>query len=163
MRKIGSGGKGLWWTGSTRVQCANISYEARSRVQVGEAVYALLVLLPQKTGGGASLALSPVQLVDAASARLTRFSPSSRSLSRSHTLAAKSNTTMLTRASFHAVRASKPSLTHDKTRTLWAAAILATVGGWWYMTREPNARKEYEKVKQGMRGSSSSSSDSSSK
>ncbi|GEM10279.1 hypothetical protein Rt10032_c10g4296 [Rhodotorula toruloides] len=46
----------------------------------------------------------------------------------------------------------------DKTRALWAAAILATVGGWWYMTREPNARKEYEKVKQGMRGTSSSNS-----
>ncbi|BGP33866.1 hypothetical protein JCM10296v2_005672 [Rhodotorula toruloides] len=97
---------------------------------------------------------------------------------------------MLTRASFHVVRASKrpvpqpltraysngspPSsmgtsrpgwfrTEQERTRALWATAILATVGGWWYMTREPNARKEYENVKQGMRGSSASSSDSSNK
>ncbi|BGO93413.1 hypothetical protein NBRC10512_005309 [Rhodotorula toruloides] len=97
---------------------------------------------------------------------------------------------MLFRTTFHALRCSKAPVKHpvvraysngsppssmgtsrpgwfrteqDRTRALWGAAILATVGGWWYMTREPNARKEYEKVKQGMRGSSSSSSDSSTK
>ncbi|KAL7339357.1 hypothetical protein BJY59DRAFT_651707, partial [Rhodotorula toruloides] len=103
-----------------------------------------------------------VQLDGAPSARLTHFSPSSRTLSRSHTLAAQANPTMLFRTTFHALRCWFRT-EQDRTRALWGAAILATVGGWWYMTREPNARKEYEKVKQGMRGSSSSSSDSSTK
>lgn len=134
-----------------------------------------------------------MQLDGAPSARLTHFSPSSRTLSRSHTLAAQANPTMLFRTTFHALRCSKAPVKHvrctsppsllllpnplkpppwqpvvraysngsppssmgtsrpgwfrteqDRTRALWGAAILATVGGWWYMTREPVSERLLE-------------------